>query len=65
MLGHVDVFSAILRERDTSLALEGLNELALTTAVIGRAAVDGNMIVFILCLNKFKIKVVIIEGAKV
>jgi len=40
-VSHIDVFSAILCERHTSLDLEAMQELALVTAVIGQAGVEG------------------------
>ncbi|XP_064627986.1 nuclear pore complex protein Nup205-like [Lineus longissimus] len=39
---HIDVFNAILREQHTTLNLSNLQELALVTAVISRAAADGD-----------------------
>ncbi|KAK2179080.1 hypothetical protein NP493_515g00009 [Ridgeia piscesae] len=42
VVSHIDVFSAILCERHTSLDLEAMQELALVTAVIGQAGVEGD-----------------------
>lgn len=44
ILGHSDVFSAILREPHTKLNLVALQELSLTTSVLSRAAMDGKII---------------------
>ncbi len=41
IVAHVDVFMTILRDRQVALQLPALEELALTTAVISRAALDG------------------------
>ena len=43
VLSHNEVFCSILRDRHTTLNLEALQELALTTAVIGRTALDGEI----------------------
>ena len=36
------MFSAVLCERHASLDLEAMQELAIVTAVIGQAAIEGN-----------------------
>ena len=41
VVSHSDVFLSILRERNTKPTVESLEEIALTTAVICRAAVNG------------------------
>jgi hypothetical protein len=41
IVSHIDVFTVILREKHSTLSLDALKELALVTAVIGRAATDG------------------------
>lgn len=41
VVAHADIFLSILRDRQSVLTLEALQELQLTTAVIGQAAVDG------------------------
>jgi hypothetical protein len=38
---HSDVFLSILRDRQQNITQESLQELALVTAVVGRAAIDG------------------------
>ncbi len=45
-MAHAEVFNIILHDRHTAnrLCLEDLRELALTTAVLSRAAVDGNAV---------------------
>jgi len=42
VVAHGDVFLSVLRERNTKPTLESLEELSLATAVICRAAVNGN-----------------------
>ena len=42
IIGHVDVFSSILRDRQTDLSLPALQELAITTSVLSRCAAHGN-----------------------
>jgi hypothetical protein len=47
---HTDVFLAILRDRQQNPTQESLQELALTTAVIGRAALHGKLAAETTCL---------------
>jgi len=42
VVAHGDVFLSVLRERNMKPTLESLEELSLATAVICRAAVNGN-----------------------
>lgn len=42
VIGHVDVFSSVLRDRQTDMSLASLQELAITTSVLSRAAAHGN-----------------------
>lgn len=44
VVGHVDVFLTILRDRQTVPHLMALEELGLTTALISRAALDGKYV---------------------
>ena len=41
VIAHMDVFSGILRGRHPVLTVDSLQELALVTGVVGRAALDG------------------------
>ncbi len=41
VIGHVDVFSSVLRDRQMDLSLASLQELAITTSVLSRAAAHG------------------------
>ena len=43
VISHIDVISAILRDRHSTLHVDALQELALVTAVVGRSALDGSL----------------------
>ena len=41
VVSHSDVFTTIMREQHTTLKLEALEELALTTSVVGTVTADS------------------------
>ena len=43
VVAHVDVVSAVLTDRPATKSLESKQELALLTAVLSRAALDGEL----------------------